>query len=456
MRLPPTLGRSRPSVAAVPAVVSSTLLLFLLLPLPALAQAPEDATAAEPIFGEEPEAQEGDYVGVGTCANGICHGAGEPREDAEILGNEYTTRLLDPHFRAWEVLSNDLSREIMAAFAPGKNAPRHGLCLDCHAVAPPASKNLGVEIEDGISCEGCHGPAGGWWKRHYEEGWTHEQSLGAGMNDLRRPATRARVCMECHLGTGDQMVDHRLIAAGHPVLRFELDNYSQVENLKHWKSDAERDRRPSHGLRAWAVGQGVAFREGLELLAAKAGDDEAPWPAFAELSCASCHHVVTDAYSPSPWRERKGYEYRQGLPPWSPARWAVLRHLVEGEELDGRVQELNLLVTRMGPRVEVAALATSLANDLRPLLRKLDGERWSEKKAKKLMQRLREDGDYVLQADEATARQYALSLQSLAGYLVRQDYREMKAEYHEEIDRLFEVLDEPTWDPEAFVAVLSR
>lgn len=442
---------TRPSVAAV----GLLLLLPLLLSAPLAAQVPDDATAAEPIFGDEPEARTGDYVGVGTCANGICHGAGEPREDAEILGNEYTSRVLDPHFRAWEVLSNDLSREIMQAFAPGKSAPSHGLCLDCHAVAAPPSKNLGLEIEDGISCEGCHGPAGGWWKRHYEEGWTHEDSLQAGMNDLRRPTTRARVCMECHLGTGDQRVDHRLIAAGHPVLRFELDNYSQVENLKHWKSDAERGRRASHGLRAWAVGQGVAFQEGLQLLAAKAEDADAPWPAFAELSCASCHHVVTDAYSPSPWRERKGYEYRRGLPPWSPSSWAVLRHLIEAEELDAKVEELDRLVTRMGPRDEVAKVASALADDLRPLLRELDGERWSQKKARKLMQRLREDRDYLLQADEATARQYALSLQSLAGYLVRKDYREMKAEYHEEIDALFEVLDQPTWDPEAFVAALS-
>ena len=58
------------------------------------------------------------------------------------------------------------------------------------------------------------------------------------MNDLRDVATRAQICLRCHLGQASsdhtsRVVDHRLIAAGHPVLRFELDNYSEEPSLRH-------------------------------------------------------------------------------------------------------------------------------------------------------------------------------------------------------------------------------
>ncbi len=67
--------------------------------------------------------------------------------------------------------------------------------------------------ENGISCEACHGAAGGWRDRHFEEGWTYGKSLRAGMTDLRNPVKRGEVCLTCHLGDAERRVDHRLIAA---------------------------------------------------------------------------------------------------------------------------------------------------------------------------------------------------------------------------------------------------
>jgi len=108
-----------------------------------------------------------------------------------VLQNEYPTWMLDPHRRAYERLASPDFQAVAQTFEPGKNATEIQLCRDCHALDVPRRLRDGLYLEDGISCEGCHGPAGGWRDRHFEEGWTYAQSLRAGMQDLRDPAARA-------------------------------------------------------------------------------------------------------------------------------------------------------------------------------------------------------------------------------------------------------------------------
>lgn len=414
------------------------------------------AQEAEPAFGDEPDYGTGDFVGPGACANGACHGASQPMTESAVRGDEYTSRVLDPHFRAYEILGSKLSKEIASYLQPGTPATRMGLCLDCHSVHVPAARDKGIERLDGISCEGCHGPAGGWADRHFEDEWKHEDSLRVGLNDLRRPAARAGVCMRCHQGNGDQNVDHRLIAAGHPVLTFELDNYASIPELVHWRSDRERNRRESHGVRSWAVGQVVALRQGLELLAERAASD-GPWPEFSELSCSSCHHTVGNGA----WRRQEGWAYHDGLPPWSPARWAVTRHLLDeiaadaGKDLDGRLAELAKKVRSMSDRQGVAELARAIAKELGKPLAKADDARWTRDRAESLIARLTGDRLYVLQADEASARQVALALQSLSGFLVESGGLRLGDPRIDAVDGLFEQLDEPGWDAEAFAGRLA-
>lgn len=449
-------------------ILSLPLSLFLLLFLSCLGLLAASAAQGQPpgeapAFGDEPEFETGDFVGVGSCANGACHGASQPIEDSPIRGDEYTSRVLDPHFRAYDILNSELSQEIAGYLRPGTPATQMDLCLDCHTVNVPASRDRGIERLDGVSCEGCHGAAGGWWDRHYEDGWTHEDSVDAGLRDLRRPAVRADVCMDCHQGNGDQSVDHRLIAAGHPVLTFELDNYASLPELVHWRSDRERERRPSHGLRAWAVGQVVGLREGLELLAERAGGD-GPWPEFAELSCTSCHHTVdsgSGTSGDSKWRQREGYVFQDGLPPWSPAKWAVTRHLLDeiaedsGKDLDPKIAELSRKVRSMADRRGVAELARALAADLDKPLRKADDARWTRDRAQRLMERLADDRMGVLRADEASARQVALALQSLSGFLVETGGLRLGDPRIDAVDALFEELDAVGWDSEAFASRLA-
>ncbi|MEM7482975.1 MAG: multiheme c-type cytochrome [Acidobacteriota bacterium] len=322
----------------------------------------------------------GFYVGVATCASSTCHGSTRPLSNFGVLQNEYYTWLQeDRHAQAYNVLFDERSRIIMRNLRGGR-AHESQRCLDCHALTPqPEQAARRLEIEDGITCESCHGPASGWLEGHRSEGWSHADSVAAGMIDLRQPAVRAGVCLDCHLGSADRTVDHELIAAGHPALVFELDNYAAAMPA-HWapaggRSDPARgdEMLSSHGAAAWAVGQVETLRRGLELIAGRAAAGN--WPEFAELSCGDCHHSLAEER----WRQPVTDRRRVGLPRWSPARWAVLRPIVSATapgrlaELDRRMATVSGVVERFGtPPRQVAdgarAAAAALAGLDEPLL----------------------------------------------------------------------------------------
>jgi len=420
---------------------------------------PGHAQTGEPGSASEPESRPGVYVGMASCgANNQCHGSPEPLAETAVLQNEYFTWLgSDPHRKAWEVLTTAESRAIAELLEPGKKATEIPLCLECHAIDAPASKRDGLYVEDGISCEGCHGPAGGWSYRHYETGWERSQSIAAGLRDLRDLEVRSKVCLGCHLGVGETSVDHRLIAAGHPRLHFELDNYTG-SLPRHWRLDREReDRPPSHGVHAWAVGQAMSFKTGLEILAQKARGS-GPWPEFAEYECRGCHHALA-----SGWREEPGYRFHGGLPRWSPARWVVLRQLVaelapgELERLDNEVAELAAEVSRMGDRETVATRAEEIANSLDPVIRELDRARWSPKRARGLLVAIAADRETLLGGGVASAEQAAWAVQSLLYHLVGERPRLASGELAAAVDELYAELRDPNeLDRARFAAALER
>ena len=188
------------------------------------------------------------------------------------------------------------------------------VCLDCHSTNVPAQLITGrLDAEDGVQCEACHGPASGWRAQHTDKGWTHQQSVAQGMIDLHDIRVRAHVCESCHLGSAEKEVDHELIASGHPLLAFELDNYSESMPA-HWHPN------DTHGVPAWAIGQAMAFRDSMNNLARHARGEK--WPEFSDMSCMNCHHALEPS---SVWRQERGWPERAGLPAWSPQRWAVLR-----------------------------------------------------------------------------------------------------------------------------------
>lgn len=253
-------------------------------------------------------------TGASGCSSTNCHGGATPVPGEVFLGNEWD-RWYDhgkgTHFRAYKVLYEDQrsDRMVKILFGPNAIAKETPQCLACHAlVVPPNLRGRAFDIEDGVSCEACHGRSEKWLSLHtnkvaWRQQMTKKQRTELGFYDTRDLVHRAEKCMECHLGTKTKKVDHKMMAAGHPALTLELSG-DLIDIPKHWRNEQSyltKDEGGAFQARTWAVGQVVAFRESLVRLIDWAKSDDPPDYAFFE--CYACHH---DLKVPS-WRHRIEY-----------------------------------------------------------------------------------------------------------------------------------------------------
>ncbi|HVS33754.1 MAG TPA: multiheme c-type cytochrome [Thermoanaerobaculia bacterium] len=411
------------------------------------ATTPPPAPTATP-----PAGTVGKYVGVASCVNSGCHGSTEPLNQTRALQNEYYTWLNnDRHAQAYNVLFNNVSARIAKNMRLRRRAYEEKMCLDCHTTNVAASQVVGnIDPEDGVQCEACHGPASGWRDEHTQLGWTHADSVRRGLNDLRDVSRRGEQCLTCHLGNASKEVDHDLIAAGHPILAFELDNYTE-SMPPHWTAGRE-----SHGLRAWAVGQVVKFRDSLDNVARHARGDK--WPEFADMSCYNCHHGL----KASTWRQERGWPDRPGLPAWSPQHWAALRILIARispqvrNELDPVVRDLSIAVARMNNRDAIVTSAQRARRLVEPLVARAEAISWNDADVRTMMRAIADDREFILASDVHAAEQAALSLQSLSTTLTRRDRRLLRSTMTRAIDALFEELESrDDYDPARFAQKLQ-
>ncbi|MDP9194329.1 MAG: cytochrome c family protein [Acidobacteriota bacterium] len=398
------------------------------------------------------DSQVGQYIGVGSCVNSGCHGSTEPLNASRVLQNEFYTWLnSDRHAGAYNVLLTDHSARIARNMRLKKKAWEEKVCLDCHTTNVPVSEvAVVIDPEDGIQCEACHGPASGWRGEHTEEGWTHEQSVARGMIDLRNISSRGAVCMACHVGNAKKEVDHELIASGHPVLAFELDNFTE-SMPPHWSPGRE-----THGVRAWAVGQVIKFRQSLDNLSRHARGDE--WPEFSEMSCFNCHHDLKD----SERRQQRGWPSRAGLPSWSPQHWVMLRLIIgrasteSRDQLDPLIRDIARGVSRMNDPAALATNAGRARKIVDTLVPRVDALRWNDSDIRSLMTSIANDREFILTSDVHAAEQSALALQSLASALTRRNPRLLRSSMVRAIDALFdEVNNRDDYDPARFVEKLN-
>jgi hypothetical protein len=227
----------------------------------------------------------GVFVGSIGCKSSSCHGGAGPKRSQYITWSQK-----DFHTKAYAVLLNARSTRIAEALGIAE-APTSERCTVCHSpfqsVAP--SRLTGTAHPDeGVSCETCHGAAGGWLRGHTRPDWSYDTRVAAGMRDLRSLYVRANACVACH-----QNLAPEFLRAGHPDLFFELDGQSVAEP-KHW-----RDGESWSGLREWLTGQAVALREMSWALASDPQGDELPnarWNGLAWL----CATATSAGSIPSP------------------------------------------------------------------------------------------------------------------------------------------------------------
>src|SRR5579862_6014757 len=236
--------------------------------------------------GVLPEDAPDRHLGVHECSSTLCHNSVTPWHAARDRLNEYRIwRDRDRHARAFAALRGELGQRIGRILGIADVA-RASQCLACHGDdVPAAARGELFELTEGVGCESCHGGAERWLESHRKGSRADNEARG--MYPTWDVRARAALCLSCHQGTDKKLVTHRMLAAGHPRLAFELDSFDELEP-PHWAARADAGERH---VRTWATGQAVALREFLGLLAdprrTGAGRQE-----FAFLECAACHHDI--------------------------------------------------------------------------------------------------------------------------------------------------------------------
>lgn len=243
------------------------------------------------------------FMGVGSCSSSNCHGNVKPLAGSPVLQNEYYTWLKhDKHSRAYSVLSSDDGKR-MASLLGIADATKDRLCLECHATYVPDQEPRGerFQIEDGVSCESCHGAAERWLSTHTDSDATHKENLANGLADIVPLPERATLCLSCHQGDKNKWVSHDLYGAGHPRLTFELDTFGALQP-KHWVVDKDYVQRKEAYIpvRAWLVGQATHAREVLRVLRNPERAKKGQFPELSIFDCFSCHHSLTEKQ----WKHR--------------------------------------------------------------------------------------------------------------------------------------------------------
>ena len=246
----------------------------------------------------------GTFEGVASCAGSTCHGRIEG--DGKVVRQDELSRWQEPsspggaHSRAFAALDGRRGRQIAASLGLGE-ASAAPACLGCHATHAPW-RGARFQIADGVGCEACHGAASGWIASHYAVGASHAGNVAGGLVPLENADTRARVCLDCHVGSGQpgHFVSHQMMAAGHPRLSFELDLFSAMQ--QHYNLDAAYARRKGQpdAVRLWAVGQARAVQRSLDLYARSDLAAHGVFPEFTFYDCHSCHRRIYDQAEHSP------------------------------------------------------------------------------------------------------------------------------------------------------------
>ncbi|MFM9851680.1 MAG: multiheme c-type cytochrome [Sphingomonadaceae bacterium] len=305
---------AKAAIAVALCVVLGAAALFIAISssqAPAIAALPKDAK----------------HLGVASCSGSTCHGRSQPdgavvRQD-EIMRWQEASSAGGAHSRALAILSQPRSEGIARRLGIG-NAATAPMCLGCHS-ENAALRGPQYQQSDGVGCEACHGGSANWIDVH--KAGNRTASLSAGLINLSNPAVKASVCLDCHYGSADggQFVTHRIMAAGHPRISFELDLFSALQQHHNEDADYAARKGKTNNVRVWAVGQAMALERSLSLYANPGLGTEGAFPEFYFLDCHSCHRRIYDdqaftaSVTPNPGRPAS-----LGMPPYNDENMIML------------------------------------------------------------------------------------------------------------------------------------
>lgn len=364
---------------------------------PALAQKKKDTAPDKEKKDDAPPPKEKKdlprFMGASSCMDCHTYPAGGRQEDFVLLTEFTTWRTQDKHSLAYLVLKGPRGQRMGELLKADVTKAETG-CLNCHAMGniKEDRQALTFDARDGVSCDACHGPAEQWLGPHTDAlRWrflSGDEKAALGMNNLRDPAVRAKVCMSCHVGDAEEgkVVTHAMYAAGHPPLpNFELATMSR-KLPQHWRNERDvpflanppaklgnkevnaaeirklyhMDAADYRQTQVTMAGSVECLKQNFKLTAERAGFGKANggtlsqfWPEVATFNdndvaalwpqvmmgnadCYACHHELTrSATGAANWRQRRGYTGPPGRPQVRPWPNALARQGLSLTDLGG-------------------------------------------------------------------------------------------------------------------------
>ncbi len=389
-----------------------------------------------------------EHIGVATCAGSNCHGSAQPFDDSPVLQNEYFTwQRKDAHSNAYKLLITPESKRMAANLGIGK--PEEATeCLTCHSDYVPENKRgRRYSLSEGVGCEACHGGAEDYLGPHVT-GNTHEENIADGLYPLADPVDRARLCLNCHMGSTDKPIDHRMMGAGHPPLEFELDTFTNIQP-PHFRVDADYKRRKPYAppAKTWAIGQLIAAEQFLSGLRSNRMQAEGMFPELVFYDCNACHHPMR----PPRWSEGAGGPLGPGK-----VRLADAYLVMSGHVIDALAPALSapwqsaLDALHFASQRSVGAIqsdAATLAGLVAQALDRLRNQSITDAQALELMRRIASSGAKGDAADFTAAKQMFYGLEALLAQ-VGASNKALAERLNPPMDTLFKTLDaQAQYDP---------
>ncbi|QDT04191.1 hypothetical protein K227x_25800 [Rubripirellula lacrimiformis] len=351
--------------------------------------------------------------GAQSCATASCHAGPRPgiAQPWASRGSEYSLWLEnDPHANSWRTICGDESVDMMkrlkimvgdqivdqAGFdnclschnsTRRYNEPRTSGHANTHEVAGAVCRDQPIASmpddvhrfqREGVGCSACHGPSEIWIQTHFANDWASQDATGQGFVEAGDLYVRARMCASCHIGDQDRDMNHDIIAAGHPALRYEFATFHAWQP-KHWRDDEAADST-RYEAQLWLAGQVAATDASLSLLQTRAmdGHTASQWPELASLDCASCHHDLGLDNQRGPITDTRKAVGRYSQ--WNDAglRWLINYRMETGA---GTQQDFELLAAldqvrdqmESGPAPDASHVAGEAAAARQALARWVDG-----------------------------------------------------------------------------------
>jgi hypothetical protein len=395
------------------------------------------------------------HMGVTSCASSVCHGSVTPSQTYDVLLNEYVTwSHNDAHAKAFNVLRSLKSRAIAAKLGIGDPASAKE-CLDCHTDnVPPQQRGEKFSLADGIGCEACHGGSEYWLATHTSKRATYRDNVTHGMYPTADLRQRTELCLSCHYGTADKFATHRMMAAGHPRLSFEMETFLALQPPHYRIDEGYKKRKPTYtSTQNWSYGQLAAALRAVETLQGPRVNNSGAFPELALFNCYGCH---MSSMRRTDWSHRlleSGAE--PGSVPISDGylimAWIIARELDPSSAPGLLRMSRSLLAASASERSQIVERSRDVGASLRRLCEQAATRVWKPADERQLLRTLVAVGTSGEFRDYVGAEQAVMGIDGLLIHLGVAD------RFRKRIDDLYKLTqNDEAYAPEQFVASLQQ